>query len=314
MELGSALVVFKESAVFFFSLLPYLLAGLFVGAGLEVTLSRRKEVRWLKQPGTRAYMMVSLLGVGTPLWSCNTVGVIIPFLTAGVPWALIMSFLISSPLNSPNTFFLIAGALGYPMAIAQIVAAMGMGVGSGRITSFLESKGYLKNQVRAPKTQNDPLQVVNQESFSGKSGSVQGDPKNLWNVFWTSLFRKGTRRLVQQLAMFVIVASVIKILVPTAWISALFGKNQWYSIPFAALLGIPLYVNNASSIPVTRTLVEGGMSAGAALAFLLAGAGTSLPAMSGLLLITRGRIVALYVLLIFFGAVIFGSAYSLVVG
>ncbi len=36
-----------------------------------------------------------------------------------------MSFLISSPLNSPNTFFLIAGALGYPMAIAQIVAAIG---------------------------------------------------------------------------------------------------------------------------------------------------------------------------------------------
>ncbi len=235
----------------------------------------------------------------------------IPFLTAGAPWALMMSFLISSPLNSPNTFFLIAGALGYPMAIAQIVAAISMGVGSGWVTSFLESRGYLKNQIRAPQAQNNPLRVVSEGPFSSKSDLVQAGSKNLWKVFWRSLFRKGTLRLVKQLAIFVIVASAIKILIPTAWIATLFGKNQWYSIPFAALLGIPLYVNNASSIPITRTLVDGGMSPGAALAFLLAGAGTSLPALSGLLVITRYRILALSVILIFLGAVIFGFLYSL---
>ena len=235
----------------------------------------------------------------------------IPLLTAGVPWALIMSFLISSPLNSPNTFFLIAGALGYPMAIAQIVAAISMGVVSGWVTSFLESKGCLKDQLRAPQAQNNPLQVVSEDSLSLKSGPVQAGSKDLWRVFWRSLFRKGTRRLVKQLAIFVVVASAIKILIPTAWIAALFGQNQWYSIPFAAFLGIPLYVNNASSIPITQALVEGGMSPGAALAFLLAGAGTSLPAMSGLLVITRGRILGLYVILIFLGALVFGSLYSL---
>ncbi len=67
MELGSAIIVFKESAIFFLRLLPYLVAGLFVGAILEVALSRHKEVRWLKHPGTWGYMMVSILGVGTPL-------------------------------------------------------------------------------------------------------------------------------------------------------------------------------------------------------------------------------------------------------
>jgi len=67
MEFESAIVIFKDSALFFLSLLPYLIAGLFVGAVLEVALSRFKEIRWLKHPGTRAYMMVSLLGIGTPL-------------------------------------------------------------------------------------------------------------------------------------------------------------------------------------------------------------------------------------------------------
>ena len=235
----------------------------------------------------------------------------IPFLTAGVPWALMMSFLISSPLNSPNTFFLIAGALGYPMAIAQIVAAITMGVASGWVTCILESRGYLKDQLRVPQAEKNPFQVTGEKSISLQSPPSQARPMNLWRVFWRSLLRKGTRRLLKQLAIFVFVASAIKILIPTAWITSLFGKDQWYSIPLAALLGIPLYVNNASSVPVTRTLVDGGMSPGAALAFLLAGAGTSLPAVSGLLVITRGRIVILYVILIFLGAVISGSLYSL---
>lgn len=144
-----------------------------------------------------------------------------------------------------------------------------------------------------------------------------GDPstktgtKEFWRVFWHSIKGRGTRRLVRQLVLFAFVASAIKIMIPTNWISYLFGGEGWYSIPLAAFLGIPLYVNNASSVPVTRTLVEGGMSSGAALAFLLAGAGTSLPAMSGLLVITRGRIVVIYMLLVFLGSIVFGSLYSL---
>jgi len=198
------------------------------------------------------------------------------------------------------------------MAIAQIVAAISMGVTSGWVTSLLESKGYLNDQLRSPLSRTSPLPSVSGEnSFPAKNPSSKPELKTLCRVFLRSLCRAGTRRLVRQLAIFVFVASAIKILVPTAWITSLFGKDQWYSIPLSALLGIPLYVNNASSVPVTRTLLEGGMSPGAALAFLLAGAGTSLPAMSGLLVITRGRIVVLYVILIFLGAVIFGSLYSL---
>ncbi len=67
MDFTSAMTVFKESAIFLLRLLPYLVAGLFVGAILEVALSRHKEVRWLRRPGTLGYIMVSLLGVGTPL-------------------------------------------------------------------------------------------------------------------------------------------------------------------------------------------------------------------------------------------------------
>ena len=67
MQFESAIIIFKDSTIFFLHLLPYLIAGLFVGAVLEVRLSRYKEIHWLRHPGTRAYMMVSLFGIGTPL-------------------------------------------------------------------------------------------------------------------------------------------------------------------------------------------------------------------------------------------------------
>lgn len=242
----------------------------------------------------------------------------IPLLTAGVPWALLMPWLVSSPLNSPNTFFLIAGALGYPMAIAQVVSAVGMGLASGWLTSLLESKGYLKDQLRTPQPKEPEAASgrgiapgLQEAQAQGKSLAAKTETKSFWEVFWKTLMRAGTRRLLRQLVLFVVVASLIKILIPMTWISALFGRHHWYSIPLAALLGIPLYVNNASSVPLAQSLVERSMGSGAALAFLLAGAGTSLAAMSGLLVIARSRVVALYVGLVFIGAVVFGSLYTL---
>lgn len=67
MESDFILAILRENIVFIFRLLPYLLAGLFVGTILEVALSRYKEIRWLKQPGLRSYLMISLVGIGTPL-------------------------------------------------------------------------------------------------------------------------------------------------------------------------------------------------------------------------------------------------------
>jgi uncharacterized membrane protein YraQ (UPF0718 family) len=78
------------------------------------------------------------------------------------------------------------------------------------------------------------------------------------------------------------------------------------AIPLAALLGIPAYVNTEASLPLVATLIDGGMGNGAALAFLVTGAGTSLGAISGLFIIARKRVVGLVVALLFTGAIVLG--------
>jgi len=82
-------------------------------------------------------------------------------------------------------------------------------------------------------------------------------------------------------------------------------------VPLAATLGLPLYINSEGSLPLVRALIDGGMSQGAALAFLITGAGTSLGAIGGAMTIARWRVIALVVGTLWIGAIILGCAYDL---
>lgn len=101
--------------------------------------------------------------------------------------------------------------------------------------------------------------------------------------------------------------------IPSRWISLLFGSGQGWSIPLAATLGIPFYLNISSSLPIARAFMVHGATPGAAMAFLLVGAGTSLGAVAGLLTIARWRVVALVTVTLWVIAILFGYAYNLLI-
>lgn len=100
-------------------------------------------------------------------------------------------------------------------------------------------------------------------------------------------------------------------LIPSSWITAVFGSGKIYSIPLAATLGLPLYINTETSLPLIRALLDSGMSQGAALAFMTVGAGTSIGAIAGALTIARWRVVALVVGVLWAGAILCGYTFDL---
>jgi uncharacterized protein len=102
--------------------------------------------------------------------------------------------------------------------------------------------------------------------------------------------------------------------VPTSWLQALLGGDSVLAILAAAVLGIPAYVNTEGSLPLLASLMEGGMGPGPAMAFLVTGAGTSVGAIGGMLLIARRRVVGLVVALLFVGALVLGAITQLVLG
>ncbi len=121
---------------------------------------------------------------------------------------------------------------------------------------------------------------------------------------------KVTKQLLPMFFIFAFVGYFLNGLIPDAWVTAIFGKGNIYSVPLAATLGLPLYINSEASLPLVRALIDGGMSQGAALAFLITGAGTSIGALTGALTIARWRVIGLVVGTLWAGSILIGFLYN----
>jgi uncharacterized membrane protein YraQ (UPF0718 family) len=95
-------------------------------------------------------------------------------------------------------------------------------------------------------------------------------------------------------------------IIPTAWLTALLGGSSPLSVVVAATIGVPFYISSEASLPLVAGLMSGGMGTGPAMAFLITGAGTSIGAISGALLIARWRVLAIIVGTLWAGAIVLG--------
>jgi hypothetical protein len=114
------------------------------------------------------------------------------------------------------------------------------------------------------------------------------------------------RRLLLYFVGFSAVAYLVLEIVPSNLLVDAVGGTSVWSVPLAALLGIPVYITSEGSLPMVAALMSGGLGAGPAMAFLITGAGTSVPAITGALVIARQRVVALVVAVLFTGSVLLG--------
>jgi uncharacterized membrane protein YraQ (UPF0718 family) len=103
---------------------------------------------------------------------------------------------------------------------------------------------------------------------------------------------------------FILESLIVHYLDP-AWIAALLGEDRPLAIPFATVVGIPLYTSGVAAIPIVSGLIESGMGHGAALAFLIAGPVTTIPAMTAVFALVKRRTFVIYL-----GAGIIGSLAS----
>ncbi len=136
-------------------------------------------------------------------------------------------------------------------------------------------------------------------------------PNVTFKMIGQQLLQDGPKLLVMFFS-FAFLGYLINGLIPSAWITTLFGAGHAYSVPLAATLGLPFYINAEGSLPMVRAMLDSGMSQGAALAFLISGAGTSVGAIGGALSIARWRVIAIVVGTLWAGAILLGVAYDLI--
>jgi len=322
-----------------------LLLSIVVSAALSLYVDQDAIARFLRRNTKNSVLMSTGVAVTTPLCSCGTTAIVLGMMASTVPWAPIVAFLVSSPLTSPQELFYSAGLFGWDFAIAFFVASILLGLMGGAIASFAEGRGWLKDQARmgssklpapsegvmgSPASLNLPvipqpaveaagpsqfafspnrvdLPILAQPVFepAKRSITLQRFLQEVWTI---------SRRLLPLFIGFTFVGYLLNGLIPTTWITSLFGAGQAYSIPLAAILGLPFYINTEASLPLVRAMLDSGMSQGAALAFLITGAGTSLGALGGALTIARWRVIAIVIGTLSVGSILIGFAYSFLIG
>ena len=125
------------------------------------------------------------------------------------------------------------------------------------------------------------------------------------------LINLGLKQIIPNFALFVAIGFLVNYFVPTSWITALFSGKNIFAVPLAALIGLPLYLNGESALPLIKALMDGGASGGAMLAFLITGPGTSAWVIAGIAMFMKKRIIGLYVGYLLAGGILLGHLYDL---
>ena len=132
-------------------------------------------------------------------------------------------------------------------------------------------------------------------------------PERLFRETWNASYM-----VIKFMGLAFIVKALIILYIPSEWIVGLVGRDNSFSIFTATAIGVPLYTGNLAALPMISGLLTQGMNPAAALAFLIAGPMTTLPAMAAVWGITNRRVFALYLSFSLSGALFFGYLYSIV--
>jgi uncharacterized membrane protein YraQ (UPF0718 family) len=83
--------------------------------------------------------------------------------------------------------------------------------------------------------------------------------------------------------------------VPQDFMASIMGKDAWWSVPLAVLIGVPMYTNAAGVIPIVQALLAKGAALGTVLAFMMSVIALSLPEMIILRKVLKLRLIATFV-------------------
>lgn len=244
------------------------------------------------------YVLGAGLGAITPFCSCSTVPILTGLLRGGVPFGPAMAFLFASPVLNPVIIGLFLALLGWQVtAVYFVVTFFGT-----LLTAAVLSKLGLERDLKPlavfedaccdSNAESDPkVQDVQVKARMGRAMASAVD--TFKGVFWYLMLGAG-------------IGAFIYGFFPQDLVVRVAGPGNRWSIPFAAALGVPMYIRAETIIPIGAALIGKGMGVGTVLALVIGGAGASIPEVIILNSIFKQRMVIAFVVAVFVVAVAAG--------
>jgi len=289
---------------------PYIGFAILAVAYLKASSAEGLVARAFEGRQVRMIFLAAALGGLSPFCSCEVIPFIAGLLALGTPLAPVMAFWLSSPLMDPPAFLITASALGWNFAIAKTIGAVGMGLLGGFVMLALTRGGWFA----------DPLRPRVETGCCGRAAPFSG---SLHWKFWEIDERRATFTrellengyfLIKWLSLAYLLESVMLAYIPAKTIAGILGGEGLGPIVLSAFIGAPAYLNSYAAPPLVAGLMEQGMSAGAAMSFVVAGGVSSIPAMTAVFALVKRQVFAAYVMIGFLGAMLAGVTYGAAVG
>lgn len=288
--------------IFPFMAVSVLLAAWLKAAGADTLIGAA-----ISRSPVRAIFIAAAAGAFSPFCSCGVVPLIAALLAAGVPLPAVMAFWVSSPIMDPEMFVLMWASLGLEFTLAKTVAALGLGMAGGFATLLAQRAGWFQHALRP------------QASGCGSSCSPSLSSGKAHWIFWRegerrSLFASEARTVGLFLAKWLLLAFMIEsfmvVWLPQELVASYLGGQTGMAIPLSVIAGVPAYLNGYAAIPLVGELMSMGMAPGAALAFLVAGGVTSVPAAMAVFALVKRQLFLWYLVIAMVGSLAIGYGYQ----
>lgn len=244
-------------------------------------------------------VLAASLGIVTPFCSCSAVPLFIGFVSAGVPLGVTFSFLISAPMVNEVALGLLLAMFGWKVAGLYLMLGLSVAIGAGWVLGRLRLERWVEDWVLAQRAVASP---VGEEALT-----------------WTDRIRLGREAVVEIVAKVwpwivagIAVGAAIHGYVPEEFLASFMGRDAWWSVPLAVLLGIPMYSNAAGVIPVVEALLGKGAALGTVLAFMMSVVALSLPEMLILRRVLKPPLIVVFVAVVAVGIIMVGVVFNLV--
>ncbi len=238
------------------------------------------------------------LGIFTPFCSCSAVPLFVGFVSAGVPLGITFSFLIAAPMINEVALGLLFALLGWKVAFTYLAFGLSIAILSGWVIGRLRLEGWLEEWVR-----------------DVRLGEVDLPIDRLTIVDRIKAGIEAVREIVGKVWLWIIAGiaagAFIHGYVPAELLATIMGRDAWWSVPAAVLLGVPMYSNAAGIIPVVEALLGKGAALGTVLAFMMSVIALSLPEMIILRKVLSLKLIAVFVGVVATGILAVGFLFNL---
>ncbi|MEP1095184.1 MAG: permease [Cyclobacteriaceae bacterium] len=249
------------------------------------------------------HLLASIFGAITPFCSCSSVPLFIGFVQGGIPLGVTFSFLITSPLVNEVALALFIGMFGWEITLIYAVSGILLGAVGGWVLGKLNLKNYLTDWVKQLLTNTDRKKEVFEEENQTFIKRIPAIANGAWSIVKT---------VVLYVVIGIAIGAIMHGYVPENFFQQYLSGGQWWTVPLAVVLAVPIYANAAGIVPVIQVLVAKGVPIGTAIAFMMSTVGLSLPEATLLKKVMTMRLIGIFFGVVALFIIISGFLFNLV--